>query len=228
MATDSYEDAGSALPATITGITIQKKNKERYSIFADGNFLLGVHEQTLLAFNLKEGVEITPSLFKKLQREEGRFAIKSYLMGLLSRRDHSRQELMNKALQKDYAPETITGVLDELQEKGYIDDTEFALKYASEKSRKNNWGPAKVKAHLYKKGIKRQNIEKSVRKAFEGADFEETFIHLISKRKRRFLKEEHPLKRKKKVIDHLARKGYSPSSIYNCIDKLMKLLEKDE
>lgn len=228
MAKGSYENADPELPANISGITVQKKNKERYSIFVDGDFLLGVHEQTLLEYNLKEGIEITPSLFKKLQREEGRFAVKSYLMGLLSRRDHSRQELMNKALQKDYAPETITDVLDELQEKDYISDTQFALKYASEKSRKNNWGPAKVKAHLYKKGIKRKTIEKCTKKAFEDEDFEETFIHLISKRKRRFLKEEHPLKRKKKVIDHLARKGYTSTSIYNCIDKLMKLLEEDE
>lgn len=217
---------GPELPGAISSISVQKKNKERYSIFVNEEFLIGVAEQTLLKFNLAKGDTITPQLFRKLQREEGRFKVKSYFLKLLGRRDHSRKELFLKAIKKDYPKDVINSVLDELQEKGFINDSGFADKFASDKARLNKWGPAKIKAHLLKKGVDKTNAEKSIRKAFEEEDLKETFLHLVLKRKRRFLREEDPYKRKKKVFDHLARKGYRPSSIYEHIESLMKAIEQ--
>lgn len=214
------------LPGVITSISVQKNNKERYSIFVDEDFLLGIAEQTLLKFNLAKGVEITPSFFRKLQREEGRFKVKSYCLKLLGRRDHARQELFTKAIKKDYPKEVIDNVLDELQEKGLLNDAGFAEKFAADKSRLNKWGPAKIKSHLYKKGISRSVAEKSIQKAFEDEDLKATFLDLVLKRKRRFLREEDPYKRKKKVFDHLARKGYRSSNIYEHLDELMKAIEQ--
>lgn len=214
------------LPGAITSIAVQKKNKERYSIFVGDEFLLGIAEQTLLKFNLAKGVEITPELFRKLQREEGRFAVKSYLMKLLGRRDHARKELFTKAIRKEYPKEVIENVLNELEQKGYLNDAGFADKFASDKSRLNKWGPKKIKAHLYKKGISKSVAEKSIAKAFAEEDLKETFLNLVLKRKRRFLREEDEYKRRKKVFDHLARKGYRSSSIYQHLDALMKAIKQ--
>lgn len=214
------------LPGIITSISVQKNNKERYSIFVDEEFLLGVSEQSLLKFNLAKGVQVTHALLRKIQREEGRFAVKSYMMKLLGRRDHARKELFIKASQKEYPKEVIENVLDELQEKGFINDRGFAEKFASDKSQLSKWGPAKIKAHLYKKGIPKPVAEKSISKAFENTNLKETFLHLVLKRKRRFLREEDPYKRKKKVFDHLARKGYRASNIYKHLDALMNAIEQ--
>ena len=219
------EDLEHDLPGTITSISVQKNNKERYSIFVDDDFLLGVSEQTLLKFNLAKGDTVTPALLRKMEREEGRFKVKSYLMKLLGRRDHARKELFTKAIRKEYPKEVINNVLDELKEKGYLNQAAFAEKFASDKSRLNKWGPAKIKAHLYKKGISKSVAEQSIEKAFEETDLKEIFLNLVLKRKRRFLREEDPYKRKKKVFDHLARKGYRPSSIYDHLDELMKAIE---
>ena len=220
------EEAADRLPGIISSITVQKNNKERYSIFVDDEFLIGVAEQTLLDFKLRKGKEITYPLLRKIKRAEGRFEVKSYMMKLLGRRDHARKELFRKALKKDYPKEVIEDVLFELKDKGYLDDKKFAEKFAEEKSRLNKWGPAKIKSHLFKKGISNSVAEKSIRKAFENEDLRETFFDLVLKRKRRFLREEDPYKRKKKVFDHLARKGYRPSSIYDHLDELMKAIEE--
>lgn len=220
------DEAEHNLPGLISSVTVQKRNRERYSIFVDDRFLLGVSEQTLIKFNLSKGVEVTPLLFKKMQQEEGRFAVKKYLLKLLGRRDHARKELLDKALRKDYSREVILNVLDEIEEKGYIDDAEFARKYAADKYRLNNWGPAKIKAQLFKKGIQRTVAEQSIEEVFKDEDLEETFIHLISKRTRHYQKEQDLLKRKEKVIRYLAGKGYRSSSIYKYVDKLMKVIEQ--
>jgi regulatory protein len=213
------------LPAVISSISIQKKNKERYSLFADDEFLLGVAEQTLLKFNLTKGVEITPSLFRKLQREEGRFAVKSYFLNLLSRRDHARKELLDKARKKDYPTEVIENVLDELEEKKFINDRNFAKKYASEKYRLKKWGPLKIQSYLYKKGVSKKIAHQSIEKVFKNERLDETFLTLVLTRKNRFLKEDDPFKRKKKVFDNLARRGYYASDIYKHLDELMKEIE---
>lgn len=215
------------LPARISSISVQRRNKSRYSIFVDEEFLLGVDEQTLLKFKLAKGVEVTPSLLRKLQREEGRFAIKSYLLGLLSRRDHARRELWEKAQKKDYPPEIVDDVLDELQEKKLLNDAAFAEKFASDKSRLNNWGPIKIQAHLYKKGISKAVAQRGIAKAFEDVDLGDKLLNLVLKRKRRFLREEDTYKRKKKVFDYLARKGFRPSGIYQHLDELMRHLNHE-
>ncbi|HLR25635.1 MAG TPA: RecX family transcriptional regulator [Fodinibius sp.] len=220
------EEAEHNLPGLISSIAVQKRNKKRYSIFVDEQFLMGVSEDTLITFDLSMGKNITPALFRKLQREEGRFAIKKYLLKLLARRAHARKELMNKAIRKDYPREIIDSLLDELERKGYINDVDFARSFARDKYKMNRWGPVKIKAHLLKKGVGHTEAERSIQAAFKDEDLEETFIHLISKRKRRYQREENLLKRKKKVISYLAQKGYYASDIYDSIDRLMMLIEK--
>ena len=220
-------EADHNLPGVITSITPQKKNKERYSIFVDDEFVIGVAESTLLDNDLKKGVEMTPSLFRKLQRDENRHAVKSYMLGLLARRDHARRELYNKAKRKDFPPEFINSVLDELQEKDFLNEEEFAHKFARDKSHLNRWGPAKIKAHLYKKGISKEVSERAVNQVLEELDLQERFENLIDKRKRRFMREDDAFKRKKKVFDYLQRKGYYPGSIYNYLDDLMKRLKNE-
>lgn len=220
------DDKDQHLPGTISSISVQKKNKERYSIFIDEEFLVGVSEQTLLKFNLAKGDTITQALLKKIEREEGYFAVKSYMMRRLGSRDHSRKELFTKAIRKEYPKNIIENVLDELEEKGYVNETEFAEKFAADKSHLNKWGPNKIKAHLYKKGISGNLAEQSIQKAFSDKNIKELLLHLVLKRKRRFLREDDFYKRKKKVIDHLARKGYRSSNIYKYIDELMKAIEQ--
>lgn len=214
------------LPGVITAITPQKRNKDRYSIFVDNAFVLGISDSTLTDRGLKKGQKLTPSLYQKLQRDEGRNAVKSYMLKLLSRREHARRELFNKARNKDYHADVINDVLDELQKKDLVNEQRFANTYARDKNNLNRWGPSKIEAHLYKKGIGKELAQKAVEKAFEEVDLKARFIQLTEKKRRRFLREEDTFKRKKKVVDYLRRKGYRPGSIFNYLDELMGLLEK--
>jgi|SRR5699024_1967316 len=219
-------DIGRSLPAPISSISVQKRNKKRYSIFIDDQYLIGVSENTLLSFNLRKGKTITLQIYHKLQKEENRHGIKKYLLKLLARRIHSRKELKDKALRKEYPPEIIGDILDELENKDYINDIEFARSFAQSKYKSKRWGPTKIISHLYRKGITGSTAEKYVEELFRDENLEETFIHLISKRKWRYEKEDNLLKRKKKIVRYLAQKGYRSSDIYGSIDKLMTLIEE--
>lgn len=214
------------LPARITAVTRQKRRKERFSLFADRQFLIGVSEDTLLEFNLSPGTEITHALFRRLQRAEGRGAVKSYFLDLLARRDHARRELADKARKKDLNRDFVEEVIDELERKGLVDDRAFAVKYADDKAKGSRWGPAKIMAHLRRKGIGRDDIDHSLRAAFEGVEVREILFDLVLKRKRHFLREEHPLKRKKKIFDYLSRRGFRSASINPCLQELTDMLNR--
>lgn len=221
------EETDHNLPGVITAITPQKKNKERYSIFVDDEFLIGVADSTLLDHDLRNGTEITVALFRKLQRDEGRHAVKSYMIKLLSRREHARRELFNKARRKDYTDDAINSVLNELEKKDFINEKRFAGQFARDKSSLNKWGPSKIQAHLYKKGIKKEVAQKAVNEAFEPLDIRERLKELVKKKQPRFLREEDTFKRKKKVFDYLHRKGYRSGSIYNYLDEFMDMLKNE-
>lgn len=214
------------LPAQISSISVQKKNKQRYSIYVAGEFLIGVSEETLIELKLAKGMTINPELFRRIQRREGYQAVKSYLFKLLARRDHARKELQRKARQKDFPDEVIENVLNELNDKGYLNEKSFAEKFTADKFKLNNWGPIKIRAQLFQKGVSKTTIDQTVDTFFEDQELGETYLNLVLKRKRRFLKEEDNYKRKKKIFDYLNRKGFYPDSIFSHMDELMKAVSQ--
>ena len=57
---NEYDELIPLLPLTITAIQVQKKNKERFSLYHEDRFLLGVSTQTLVSCSLKKGALLTP------------------------------------------------------------------------------------------------------------------------------------------------------------------------
>jgi regulatory protein len=214
------------LPGTISSITVQKRDKKRYSIFVEEEFLIGVSEETLAAFSLAKGQTLTPSMYHDLQRSEGRHEVKSYCLKMLGRRSHARSELVSKALKKGFVREVVEDVLDELGRKKYLDDRQFAREYASDKARLSRWGPRKIYSALRRKGVDTQTIEQAIDEQFEAMDVEATLVQLVTKRKDKFAREKDPYKRKKKIFNYLRQKGFESASILNVIDRLLHAIER--
>ncbi len=217
------EEVAQLLPLPVSGISVQKKNKYRYSVFVEDKFLVGVSDSTLTKFNLTKGVLITPLLLDELIRSEDSWRIREYLIGLLSRRDHARSELKTKALRKDYPAQEIETILDELEEKGYINNSAFARKFVHDKFEFNKWGINKIRIELLKKGITESDISKALSE-LDDREVLETIRHLVEKNRKKFLRAD-PHKRKKKVFDFLLRKGYDSTIIMKSISSLMELIE---
>ncbi|HET8866280.1 MAG TPA: RecX family transcriptional regulator [Gracilimonas sp.] len=220
---EKLEEARSLLPAVISDIQVQKKNATRFSLFADDQFLIGVSESTLTNLKLKKGVEITPFLFRQIEEAENRWAAREYFFRILSRRDHSRKELKDKAFKKGYSGAFIDELLDEFEQKDYINDEKFAAKYAADKFEFNDWGPYKIRTQLFKKGISKQVTEKVIQNSFGDDSIRESMVTLIQKKKKRYLREPEE-KRRKKVFDFLMRKGYDSGNILKNMDELLAII----
>jgi len=76
---NSIEDQ---LPLTITSISVQKKRSDRFSLFHEDQFLIGVSSKTLIDFSIQKGTELTHELFNNIQYSEEYQAVKTPFTGI--------------------------------------------------------------------------------------------------------------------------------------------------
>jgi regulatory protein len=80
---------------------------------------------------------------------------------LLTRREHSQQELINKLSEKNYPLEVIREVIAELCEKGWQSDHRFTESYTRHRI-KQGCGPRKIHYELRQKGIENADLTEIV------------------------------------------------------------------
>lgn len=110
----------------ITDIKQQVKRQGRYSIYVDGKYSFSLSENELLTIGLKIGQEYAKEEFNVLQKKA--VLDKAYMRAydLIARRMRSEWELRDYLKRKDYDEQTINEIVQTLQDKGYVDDTQFA------------------------------------------------------------------------------------------------------
>lgn len=222
MDNPSTPDIEARLPLTITSISVQKKRTDRFSLFHEKEFLIGVSAQTLTDYNLRKGTVLTHDLFLKIQHSEDYQKIKDAIYRYLSGRDHASFELKQKVMKKGFDASLIDSVLDEFDQKGLLNDEVFAKKFAADKSEFKRWGPVKIKQALYKKGISKPIAEKVIQNLSKNLAQDQICVDLLRKRKTHFSREEDPLKRKQKMYRYLGGKGYHGKAISKAIDSITK------
>ena len=220
MSSDHNKSIEQRLPLKITSIAVQKKRKDRYSLYHENEFLIGVSVPALLEHSIRKGSLLTQQIWKSIQQSEEVQGVRESILRYLGRRDHSAAELRRKVAGKEFDTDVIDRVLSEMQEKGYIDDMAFAEKFAADKAEFKQWGPNKIKSALFKKGVKASTAEKVVQNLSGNLEHHQICVDLLRKRKQHFLREQDTLKRKQKMYRYLTGKGYNTGSITRAIDQI--------
>lgn len=80
---------------------------------------------------------------------------------LLSRREHSTEELKRKLAAKGYPEASIAAVLDKLGKKKWVSDERFAADYVHHHARRGQ-GPMRIRAELRQQGITDSQIQQEI------------------------------------------------------------------
>ena len=80
---------------------------------------------------------------------------------LLSRREHSEQELTAKLLRKDVGVGTVTQVIADLKERDYLSDQRFTEMFVSSRIERGQ-GPRKIRQELCARGIKEDLVDRFI------------------------------------------------------------------
>jgi len=186
-----------------------KKGNSDVKIELDNGDVLYLSYEIFFKSGLRKNDEISSDRFSLLVEENKLFHIKQKAYRLLSRRIHSEFELRQKLSQKEYSRYLIDRVIDELSDKKYLNDYEFANQFADENIKNKLWGEKKLIAELYKKGINKRIISDVVLDKFsEGNNLDNADQLATKKFKQLAYKNLDRQKLMQKIITFLLGKGY--------------------
>jgi len=206
----------------ITAIEEQKKNKNRVSIFLDGEFFKGVSQEVILKLNLFKGKKINQNeLSEILEIEEFEHA-KSLTLKYLSYKPRTSFEITKYLKKKNTEGEVIKKIIKEIENLGLINDDEYARQYASELIRKGKAGYNVIVTKLIKRGISVGKAKNLLNNLFKEGEELKTAFNLAEK-KFKTIKHKEKQKIIKSINDFLIRKGFN----FEIVNKVIRKLWRD-
>lgn len=224
--TTSPNDPPVELPVDVTSVQTQKKRADRVSLFHKKTFLIGLSQSVRQSFDIGVGTRLTRSLWEQICRAEERMEIRDHLLRLLGRRSHTRTELFRKGRQKNGDSELLEEELNRLEEKGYLDNAGFAKQFVHDKLHLRGWGPRKIRGELRRRGVAGPQADEAIREESDALDLTGICVDLALKRRRHFLREEEPFRRRQKIAAWLQRKGYTRESIMAAMPEILERLDE--
>jgi regulatory protein len=129
----------------ITKLTVQKNNPDRVSVFIDGEFAFGVHQDLVLEYRLHAGRELTPDEQQALVEDDRVAKAKSRAFDYLAHKPRTETEVRRKLRQNEYSEPVIASVVERLQELSYLDDAQYAEQYVERRFASKGYGPVRIR-----------------------------------------------------------------------------------
>ncbi len=203
----------------ITKIEVQKKHKNRFSIYIDNEFAFGISEDVLVSNNVVKGMEITEEFIQTVLKKEELGKGKNYALYLLSQAPKSELEIRKKMKEKGYEEHVVNYAIDFCKKYNYINDLEYIKMYVNDKLKIANWRKAKIEQKLYEKIIDRSLINEIIEKVFE--ENKDYIYKKDIEYARQFIEKNLQKKDigKKKIEQKLTEKGINGAVIKNVLEE---------
>ncbi|HKJ66960.1 MAG TPA: RecX family transcriptional regulator [bacterium] len=201
----------------ITKIEQQQKNKQRYSVYLDGEFAFGIHQSILLKAGLHTGEELTPDNIADFEKQDALFRAKDASFRLLKYRQRSEAELRKRLLQKSFDEEIVEAIITELTQKDYLNDEEFARLYSEDLLTRKHIGPLRMRAELSKKQVPEEIIERTIQTMYQKYD-EYDLARKAAEKKLRTLTRVDNETAHRRVTNYLVRRGFDWDIIAEVVD----------
>ena len=144
---------------TITAIEPQKRKKDRYNIYADGEYVASLGAEAIVRIGLKTGTAIgQDELDSAVLADNVQFAFDSAVR-LLTHGMRTRSELERRLREKGIAAKAIEPAIEKLASYGYVDDAAYAKEFVQSAIRTGRWGKLAVAQRLKEKGLTRSVID---------------------------------------------------------------------
>lgn len=129
---------------------------------------------------------------------------------LLSNRDHSQEELVQKLKARGFSEKDIGGTIQRLEAWGYLSDSRYALDLAARWAKKNLLSNANIAQRLAQRGIGQDLIREAILEAEEALPTPERIQRIIEKQQTRYLRNKNY---KSQMKQFLLRRGFLPEEI---------------
>ncbi|MFV9483791.1 regulatory protein RecX [Christiangramia sp. ASW11-125] len=141
------------------------------------------------------------------------------LMHFCAYRDRSQKEVEDKLNEMHMIDAAKEKIIIELMQEGFLNEERFARSFVRGKFRIKKWGRIKITQELKKRGISSPIIKMGLTEIKE-SDYRSTLFELAEKKLEK-INEPNEYKRKGKLADHLMRKGYESSLVFDSIQEIL-------
>ena len=141
------------------------------------------------------------------------------LMHFCAYRDRSQKEVEDKLNEMHMIDAAKEKIIIELMQEGFLNEERFARSFVRGKFRIKKWGRMKITQELKKRGISSPIIKMGLTEIKE-SDYRTTLFELAEKKLEK-INEPNEYKRKGKLADHLMRKGYESSLVFDSIQEIL-------
>jgi len=199
----------------ITAIEPQKRKKDRFNIYLDGEFAFGLDLQALIQANLKVGQDLTNAQVEKLVLENEVGKILDKVLRFLSFRPRSKKEIADYLKRKETGSKVNELVFKKLEKYGYVDDLEFAKAWIQSRNRLRPRGISLLRAELFQKGIDKEIVDQVLE---ENKELQFDLAKRAVEKKIKLWKNLEYRQFFQKVSAHLLRRGFSYQIAKNVVD----------
>ena len=181
------------------------RKKDFFRVTLDNGDNYNFHRDSITQYNIKEDKSIENKVFHKALDHTERENIKYKIILLLSFRQRSKKELKDSFVSKGYKIENVLSVIDELEERKYINDPSFAKMMATHLIKEKKFGRYLVEQRLFQHGIDFSVMDPIISSLYKKYPQSKTIKEILNKKN---ISKRDSLKNKIKTINLLKRKGF--------------------
>ncbi len=185
--------------------------KSLCAMYIDGEYAVSLDAAVLAEEGVKAGSELNDEQLYELIKKSDLHRAKEKALHLLSDRDHTRRELIEK-LKRSVSQEAAEHTADRMEELGLLDDEKFAAHYARQLLLNKGLSQRAAEYKMLQKGLERDLCRRAL-EAVE-ADPQRQIINLLEKKYSKQLTDDNGMK---KVFAALQRRGYSYCDIRDAV-----------
>ncbi|MCB0723948.1 MAG: RecX family transcriptional regulator [Ignavibacteriae bacterium] len=201
----------------ITGIEQQRKDKNRYNFYVDGEYMFALYDDTILKYGLRRGDMLEARQIKEMKDYDSYNYAKKVAYNYLSYRQRSRREISRKLKTKKIPDRTIDKVIKWLEELKYINDEEFAKQLIENKVARKPIGRKMVEKKLFQSGIDKETIVKTITENYS-PEMELQKAEELLKKYVKKVKYKDEFDKRNKCFKYLASRGFEYDTVEQIIN----------
>ena len=148
--------------SVVSAVEPQKKNKDRYNVYLDGEYAASLGAEALVTFGIREGTAVDMETLKEaVSRDNAQYAFDSAVK-LIAHKMRTRAELTDRLIERGIDESAVEEAMDKLASYGYVDDKAFAGEYVRSAVQTGRWGRKAVEYRLKEKGIEQSVIDEAL------------------------------------------------------------------
>ncbi len=207
----------------MTSVQVQKRDAERVSVFIDGAFAFGLTLDLAVREGLRKGLRLTVAEQERILEAEERFRARRAALDYIAHQARTEGEVRRKLRTKGFAEGAVEEAVARMRELGYLDDAAYTRAYVRGRLAGRGHGPQRLRADLRRRGVAPKVIDEALDELVEPDDLRETALRHGRRRWLRLAREADPQRKRKKLADFLARRGYG----YDLIREVTEVLERE-